>query len=189
MVSEREMMEVMGFPFIPGTFPTVGVTNFMQRAGVKTSWAEVGRLWDAYYIATVKEGLQAFNSAAGGKNAAPLLNSMNKQTGIPKNTIAAWLNALEDEVAANGRAYFLDPVTASKAAEGQVDPINHPLESIKTVAKSVGQSAKELITPVADPITNIIKYSALLVVGGAVIYGIYHGTKIYKATRRRGKKG
>jgi hypothetical protein len=170
MVSEREMMEVMGFPFIPGTFPTVGVTNFMQRAGVKTSWAEVGRLWDAYYIATVKEGLQAFNSAAGGKNAAPLLNSMNKQTGIPKNTIAAWLNALEDEVAANG-------------------PINHPLESIKTVAKSVGQSAKELITPVADPITNIIKYSALLVVGGAVIYGIYHGTKIYKATRRRGKKG
>lgn len=180
---------MMGLPYVPGTFPTVGVTNFMKRAGVNTTWSEVGRLWDAYYIATVKEGLQAFNSAAGGKNAGPLLNSMNKQTGIPKNTIAAWLNALEDEVAANGRAYFLDPVTAKAAAEGQVDPINHPLESLKTIAKNVGQSAGELIKPVADPITNIIKYSALLVVGGAVIYGLYHGTKIYKATRRRGKKG
>lgn len=174
----------MGFPFVPGTFPTVGVYGFMKRAGVNTSWAEVDRLWDAYYLATVVEGLAPYNKDQGGKNAGPLLTYMEKQTQISKNTIAAWLNALADEVSANGRDYYLDPVTANKASAGQVS-ISHPLESLKTITQGAGEAVGAFLKPSTEPITNLIKYSAVLVVGGAVIYGIYHGTKIFKAAKRR----
>ena len=173
----------MGMAYVPGTFPTVGVYGFMTRAGVSTTWAEVDRLWDAYYLATVVEGIPPFNSKAGGKNAAPLLQYMEAKTQIPRNTIAGWLNALEQEVAANGRGYYLDPVTADKAAEGQVS-VDHPLESIKTITAGVGQAAGNLLKPSLDPVTNLVKYTAIGLVSVAVIYGLFQVPKIFKKRRR-----
>lgn len=192
-VSKREMDELMGggmgMAYVPGTFPTLGVYTLMKRSGIDTSYSEVDRLWDAYYIVTVNQGVPAFNPAGGGKNAAPLLTEMGKLTSIPKGTIAAWLNALYEEVKANGRAYYLDPATAEKAAVGQVDPINHPLETVKTVLQKGGEAAGAFLKPVSDPVINILKYASIGVVGVAVIYGIYQFTPIFKASRRRKKKG
>jgi hypothetical protein len=175
----------MGFPFVPGTFPTIGVYGFMKRAGIDTSWGEVDRLWDAYYLATVVEGIPPFNHDAGGKNAAALIDYMTTKTQIPRNTVAGWLNALSDEVAANGREYYLDPVTSKKASEAGNVSISHPLDAITNVAKSAGEAVGGFLKPTAEPLTNMIKWAAVLVVGGAVIYGVYHGSKLLKAKRKR----
>lgn len=186
-MSQQEMAEFMGAAYIPGTFPTVGVYSYMTRAGVKTSWGEVDRLWDAYYLALTADKIPAYGKSAPSSVKSELINNMAARTNISKNNIAAWLNALVDEVDANGRGYYLDPVTADKAAEGGFD-INHPLESLKTVVKGVGEAAGAGLKPVADPLTNIIKYAAIGLVSAALIYGIYQGVVLYKATKKR-KRG
>lgn len=187
-VSNREMSEFMGAAYIPGTFPTVGVYAIMTRSGVKTSWAEVDRLWDAYYLALKEEGIPPYGQAASGATKAKLINNLTARTSLSKNTVAAWLNALVEEVNANGRDYYLDPVTADKAAEGKVDPLNHPMETIKTLTKATGEAAGNLLKPSADALTNVIKYAAIGLVSAALIYGIYQGVTVYKATRKR-KRG
>lgn len=179
----------MGLAFVPFTFPTAGVAVRMEKAlGQNVGYGIVDNLWDAYYLATTEEKLPAFNPKAGGKNAAALLNSMSKRTSIPKGMVSAWLNALYEEVQENGRDYYLDPATAEAASAGQVDPINHPLSTLETLTKSVGTSAANLVKPSADALTNIVKYSALAIVAGALVYGVYQGSKIFKARKRR-KKG
>lgn len=187
-VSQRELSEFMGAAYIPGTFPTVGVSSFMQRAGVKVSNATVDQLWDAYYLAMTEEKLAPYAKDAPGAVKAAILNSLTKRTSLPKNTVAAWLNALADEVAANGRAYYLDPAGAEAAAVGQVDPLNHPLETVKTVFKAAGEAAGAALKPVADPLTNIVKYTAMALVAGAVIYGLWEFTPIFKAAKRSRKR-
>lgn len=187
-VSNREMSEFMGAAYIPGTFPTVGVYARMTQAAVKTSWSEVDRLWDAYYLALSQEKLAPYGKAASGAVKAKLINSLAARTSVSKNNVAAWLNALADEVEANGREYYLDPVTADAAAVGKVDPVNHPLETLKTLTKATGDAAGNLLKPSADAVTNVIKYAAIGLVSAALIYGIYQGVTVYKATRKR-KRG
>jgi hypothetical protein len=187
-ISNREMSEFMGAAYIPGTFPTVGVYARMTQAGVKTSWAEVDRLWDAYYLALSEEKIPPYGKAASGAVKAKLLNSMAARTSLSKNTVAAWLNALVDEVNDNGRDYYLDPVTADAAAVGKFDPVNHPLETLKTLTKATGEAAGSLLKPSADALTNVIKYAAIGLVSAALIYGVYQGVTIYKATKKR-KRG
>lgn len=177
----------MGAAYIPGTFPTVGVASRMQLAQVRTSFAEVDRLYDAYVMA-LESGLAPMAKGAKGTVTGPLLTAMSAQTSLPKNTVAAWLNALVQEVEENGRGYYLDPVSADKAAVGKFDPVNHPIESIKTVASGVGQAAGGLLKPVADPVTNLVKYAAIALVAGASIYAIYTFTPLFKSGKRR-KKG
>ncbi len=184
-VTNRELSEFMGAAYIPGTFPTVGVSSFMKRSGVNASNATIEKLWDAYYNATTTEKLAPYAKDAPGAVKGALLNSLTKRTSESKNTVAAWLNALADEVAANGRAYYLDPAGAEAAAVGQVDPLNHPLETVKTVFKAAGEAAGAALKPVADPLTNIMKYTAMALVAGAVIYGLWEFTPLFKAKRSR----
>lgn len=188
-VSKREMDEFMGAPFVPFTFPTVGVTARMKLAGVNSSWSQVDQLWDAYYLAETVDKLPPYSKDAGGQVKGAIINNLAARTSIAKNTVAAWLNALADEVAENGRGYYLDPAGAEAAAVGQVDPLNHPLESIKTIAKSTGDAAGALVKPSADALTNVIKYGALALVAGAAIYAMWEFTPLFKSKRKRKAKG
>lgn len=174
----------MGLPYVPFTFPTTGVFSYMKRAGVDTSYDEVDRIWDAYYIATVQNKVPVYNPKEGGKNIGALLNNINKQTSIPKNTIAAWLNALVDEVNANGGTEYLDPVTAVAAVQAGKFDIMHPIESLKLLATDAGQVVGGAAGAAVDPVTNLVKWAAILVVGGAVIYGVYHGAKYFNGKRK-----
>jgi hypothetical protein len=99
--------------------------------------------------------------------------------------VAAFLNGLLKAVNEQGAAgKYLDPMGYQNSIEGEYSPLN-PIESLKTAAADIGQAAGNLLKPVADPVTNLVKYAAVALVAGAVIYGLYHGTKIFKAKRRR----
>jgi len=184
---EREMG--MGIPYVPFTFPTVTVRNNMAASGVNASNAEVDMFWNAYKDGTMKNGLAPYGgSLQGGKANADILNFISNQTNLGKSKAAAFLNGLYKAVTEQGMAVkYLDPAGYQKSVEGTYSL--NPVESLKTAAKDIGQAAGNLLKPVADPVTNLVKYAAVALVAGAVIYGVYHGTKIYKATRRRGKKG
>lgn len=182
--------ETMGTPYVPFTFPTITVQNNMERSAVKISTAEVDRMWEAYRDATINGGLMPYNSESGGVN-LPIIQAMEKSTGYARLKIAAWLNALEKAVKEQGHGWrWLDPAGAAQAAKDQISPLN-PLESIKTVTKSIGESAANLIRPSAEPVTNLVKWAAIAVVAGAVIYGGYQVSQIMKGRKRlrRGKDG
>jgi hypothetical protein len=173
----------MGLAYVPLTFPTVTVRTNM--APVLASNSEVDRLWSAYKEATVTDKIPPYNSDLGGANIAPLLRALETKTGYTRMKIAAWLNALQKAVREQSWGWrWLDPAGAM-AAEKDAYSLN-PVESLKKAAKDLGQAAGDLVKPSLDPVTNLVKYGALLVVGGAVIYGIYHGTKIFKKRRKKG---
>lgn len=187
MIPQDELMRDlgMGIPYVPFTFPTVTVRNNMSLGGVSASNAEVDRMWDAYYQATAKDGLAPYGgSGRGGAANAALLNYVAEATNISKGKVAAFLNGLYKAVNEQGAARkYLDPLGYQKSVEGEYSL--NPIESFKTAAADVGQAAGNLLRPVADPVTNLVKYAAVALVAGAVIYGVYHGTKIIKAGRRR----
>lgn len=179
--------EGLGAPYIPLTFPTVTVRNNMQTLGVIASNAEVDRLWTAYKKVTTEDGLRPFHDPQLGGN-TPVLLAVEKETGFARAKVSAFLNGLYKAVNEQGWGWrWLDPAGAEHAEQGGYSL--NPIETLKTVAKDVGQAAGDLIKPSLDPVTNLVKYGALVVVGGAVIYGLYHGTKIFKATRKARGKG
>jgi len=191
MVTLQELENEMGMgtPYVPFTFPTVTVRNNMSASGVEASNAEVDILWNAYKEGTTKNGLAPYGgSTQGGQANADILNFLANQTNLGKLKAAAFLNGLYKAVTSQGMAVkYLDPAGYQKSIEGvySLDPV----ESLKTAAKDIGQAAGALLKPVADPVTNLVKYAAVALVAGALIYGVYHGTKIYRATRKRGRKG
>lgn len=176
----------MGLAYMPFTFPTVTVQNNMERSGVDVSKQEVDRIWEAYRIATMQDGLMPYNKDLGGAN-LPIIQALEAKTGYARGTIAAWLNGLEKAVKEQGMGWrYLDPAGAAQAEKETVS-LTNPLESLKTITKSVGESAANLIKPSAEPVTNILKWTAIAVVAGAVIYGGYQVSQIMKA-RKRGRK-
>jgi hypothetical protein len=184
MIPESEMREFMGTAYVPGTFPTVGVYKLMVLSGVKSSWSEVDRLWDAYFLATTVDGIAPYSKAASGAVKSALINALVKKTSLSKMTVVAFLNALEDEVNAGGGSYYLDPKGSQDASKGSFD-LFHPLESLKTVTKGVGDAIGAGLKPVTDPVTNIVKYAAIGLVSVAVIYGIFQGMQFLKKSKRR----
>lgn len=178
----------MNAPYIPFTFPTVTVANNMEGAGVPVSYAEVDLLWNAYFNATTKDGLSPYGGPGrGGAANAAILNNIASATNLGKMKAAAFLNALFKAVTEQGQAAkYLDPAGYAKSAQGEytLDPI----ESLKTAASDIGQAAGNLLKPVADPVTNLVKYAAVGLVAAAVIYGVWNGTKIYKAAKRRNRR-
>jgi len=178
----------MGLPYVPFTFPTVTVANNMKASGVSASFGEVDTLWNAYFTATTKDGLAPYGGPErGGAANAAILNKLATDTNIGKSKVAAFLNGLYKAVTEQGQAaMYLDPATYQKSAEGSYSL--NPVESIKTAAKDIGQAAGNLLKPVADPITNLVKYAAVALVAGALIYGVYQGTKIMKA-RKKSRRG
>jgi hypothetical protein len=185
-VSQEALFEEMGIPYVPFTFPTVTVRNNMAASQVAASNAEVDMLWNAYREG-MKSGLAPYGGpAVGGKANADILNFIANKTNLGKLKAAAFLNGLHKAVTSQGAALqYLDPEGYKKSIEGTYSL--NPIESIKTLAKDAGEAAGGFLKPVADPITNLVKYAAVLVVGGAVIYGLYHGTKIFKARTRKRK--
>ncbi len=170
-----------GEGFLFSIFPTETVRANMEISAVKASNGEVERLWTAYQKALMVEGLAPYSKAGGGAVAAPLLQSIEKETGYPRLVVAAFLNALERAVKEQGWDWkWLDPRAAKEA--GQALSAG---ESISKALKATGQGAADFLKPTLDPVTNLVKYASVALVAGAVIYGIYHGTKIFKAVKRR----
>ncbi len=172
----------MGLPYVPLTFPTITVQENAGTAGVTLSIAEVDKLWDIYKDAVLNKGYAAYNPAA--KDFVPLLNYLVATSDFTKLKVVGWLNALYTAVNDQGWGYmWLDP----KAAAATTNPIVDPIGAIKKVAGDAGTAVSNFLTPVADPLTNLIKWGAILVVGGATIYAIYEGHKYFKGRKKRRK--
>lgn len=178
----REIDRLSGEGFLFAVFPAETVRNNMAQAAVKVSTAEVERLWLAYQKATIEQGLKPYSKEGGGAVAAPLIQSMEKETGYNRTLIAGFLNALERAVKSQGWDWkWLDPAAAREAGLPMTAG-----ESISQAVKKTGQAAGDFLKPTLDPVTNLVKYASIALVAGAVVYGIYHGTKIFKARRRKG---
>jgi len=185
-ISQKELFDSMGLAYIPFTFPTAGVANQMDKSGVKTRFAEVDLLWQSYYQATTEKGFSPFGGAKGDpKKNTLILNYLAQDTNLGKMKAAAFLNALFEI----GDTQYLSPMAKVKDQAGHYS--SNPIESAKTLLSDIGLGAKNLITPVADPVVNILKYSAIALVAGAVVYGLWtFGPEIKKAigikkTRKR----
>lgn len=178
-LARREIDQMSGEGFLFSVFPTETVRANMEASAVKASTGEVERLWTAYQKALIVENLAPYSKAGGGAVAAPLLQSMEKETGYGRGAIAAFLNALEKAVKEQGWDWrWLDP----RAAKAAGQPLTAG-ESITKALKATGQGAADFLKPTLDPVTNLVKYAAVGLVAGAVIYGIYHGTKIFKTAK------
>jgi hypothetical protein len=177
ILREMESPETMGALF---SFPSAFVQKAMAEAQVKADLSQVDRLWTAYEKGAVEQGIPAYGKAKGGANAAAWLTFLTGETGYSRNLVAAWLNALEKVVTEQGFDWkWLDPAAARAAGL----PLSTG-EAISQAIKSTGEAAGNLLRPTLDPVTNLVKYAAIAVVAGAVIYGIYHGSRYFK--RKRG---
>lgn len=176
---QREMMGGEGFLF--SIFPTETVKANMAATGVKASDSEVERLWTAYQKALMVDGLKPYAKASGGAVAAPLIQSMERESGYSRSLIAGFLNALEKAVKEQGWDWkWLDPRAAKEAGQ----PLSAG-ESVSKALKATGQGIADFAKPTLDPVTNLVKYAAIALVAGAVIYGVYHGSKLFKVAKRR----
>lgn len=176
----REEIDAMaGEGFLFSRFPTETVRANMQLGGVKASSGEVERLWLSYQRATVESGLAPYSKHGGGAVSAPLLAFMSKETGYPKMTVAAFLNGLEKAVKEGWDWKWIDPRAA--AEEGLPMTVG---DSISQAVKGAGDTVGAFLKPTLDPVTNLVKYAAIAIVAGAVVYGVYQGTQAYKAYKR-----
>lgn len=179
----REIDQMSGEGFLFAVFPTATVRTNMSQGGVSASAGEVERLWTAYQKALAVPGVAPYSKAGGGAVAAPLLKSIEAETGYDRMRIAAFLNALEKAVKEQGWDWkWLDPRAAKEAGL----PLTAG-QSVSQAIKATGQSAADFLKPTLDPVTNLVKYASIALVAGAVIYGVYHGTKIFKVAKRRRK--
>lgn len=174
--------EAMGSAYIPFTFPTVTVRNNMMIWKVKASNADVDRLWEIYYQLTTSDPrLPAYSKAQAGVR-TPLFTAMVQKSGMPELTVAAYLQAVEKAVNEQGQGWrWLDPALSDDATQGA-------LSTGSNVVKQVGEAAGNLLKPSLDPITNVMKYTALAVAAGAVIYGLWNLAPVFKSMKRRKRK-
>lgn len=180
--AEIERMSGEGFLF--SVFPTETVRTNMEATGVKASEAEVERLWTAYQKGSIEKGIPAYahKLSGGGSNVAAWLQFLEAETGYSRMMIAAYLNAIEKAVKEQGWDWkWLDPAAARAAGE----PLTAG-ESVSQALSKTGQAVGGFLKPGLDPVTNLVKYAAVALVAGAVIYGVYHGSKMFKRKRRKG---
>lgn len=178
----QEIEKMAGGDLFFSVFPSLTVLNNMSDSGVTVTAPQVDSLWAAYQKATVDQGLAPYSKAGGGKVAAPLLESMTAETGYDRLTVAAFLNGLEKAVNVQGWEWrWLDPKRAIAAGEPMT-----VTQSVTQALGSAGNATKAFLAPSLDPVTNLVKYAAVALVAGAVIYGVYHGSKFFKAKRRKG---
>lgn len=180
----EEIDRLSGEGFLFSVFPTETVRANMAAGGVKASAAEVERIWTAYQKGAIEKGIPAFahKQAGGGSNAAAWLAFLESETGYPRLTLAAYLNGVEKAVKEQGWDWkWLDPAAAREAGL----PLTAG-ESISQGMSKAGQAVGGFLKPGLDPVANIVKYAAVALVAGAVIYGAYHGSKLLKRKRRKG---
>lgn len=177
---QAEIARMSGEGFLFAIFPSESVRTNMESGGVKASRAEVERLWTAYQKGAIEAGIPPYSKGAGGANAAAWLQFLERETGYPRMTIAAWLNGLEKAVKEQGWDWkWLDPAAAREAGV----PISAG-ESVSQAVQKSGQAIGDFLKPGLDPVTNLVKYAALAMAAGAVIYGVYHGSRLLKSRRR-----
>lgn len=175
----REMDKMASEGFLFHVFPAETVRTNMAVGAVMVSDAEVERLWTAYQKA-LDAGAAPYAKASGGPIAAPLLKAMGAETGYPRLTVIAFLNGLEKAVKEQGWDWrWLDPRSAKEAGL----PLTAG-ESVKKAVATAGQTAGALVKPTLDPVTNVMKYTAIALVAGAVIYGIYEANKAWNRKKR-----
>lgn len=179
---KQEIDRLSGEGFLFSIFPTETVRANMAAGLVTASDAEVERLWTAYQKGSA-QGIPAYSKAAGGGNAAAWLTFLSSETGYDRGKIAAYLNGVEKAVKEQGWDWkWLDPAAATAAGE--------PITAGQSITKALGATGEAVggfLKPSLDPVTNLVKYAAVALVAGAVIYGVYHGSKFFKAKRRKGK--
>lgn len=188
-VTKKELDEFMGFPGVPFTFPTLTVQSGMQSWGVNLSTSDVDKIWDIYKAANLAGTIPAYREVNGSSINLPIVNYLVNASGFPLLTIAAWLKSTESASYTWGD-YWIDPLGTQKAQVGSYSL--NPVEDLKTLANDIGSVATTATTaiantaaPILDPVTNLVKWAAIFVVGGAVVYGLYKGTNIFKARKRR----
>jgi hypothetical protein len=135
-------------------------------------------MWVAYKDGTVNNGLAPFSHEAGGKNLG-IIQFMEKATNLDRMKIVSFLNALEQTVNQGWGFGWIDPVAGGKASG--------PLDAVKSVTDKAGAIVGDFLKPSTEPVTNLIKWLAVLTVGGAAIYGVYTATKFFKG--KKGRKG
>lgn len=176
----QEIDRMSGEGFLFAVFPEETVRQNMEAGGVKASRAEVERLWTAYQKGSIEAGLPPYAKSGGGAIAAAWLRFLETETGYPRMTIAAWLNGLEKAVREQGWDWrWLDPAAAREAGQ----PLSAG-ESVSQAVQKTGRAVGDFLKPGLDPVTNLVKYASIALVAGAVIYGVYHGSKLLKARRK-----
>lgn len=169
--------ESMAAAYIPFTFPTVTVQEWAGKAGNILSRAEVDRMWEAYKEATVKDGIPIFRDPRGGGN-TPIVKAVAAKSGLTIVKAAAFLNATYSAVNEGGEGWcWIDPPRCEAAESG----------AIQSVTGGIGGAVSNILKPSLDPVTNLVKWGAVLVVGGAVVYGLYNFGWIFKKGRKRRK--
>ncbi len=171
---------------MPLTFPTVTVRNNAGNSGVPLMNAEVDAMWEAYKHATLEGQLRPYGSPSDGGN-TPIVLAVEKATGFPRAKVVAFLNGLL--LAVNDQGWgtlWLDPAGAMNS-----DPVSgalvDPMSALKRAGGDIGEALRNLLKPVADPLTNVLKWGAVMAVSGASIYGIWYASKFFKG--RKGRKG
>lgn len=171
----------MGIPYVPFTFPTVTVQTYMKQGGVVASTGEVDYLWTSYKDAVVKDGVSPYSPDKSGGENLPIILALQEKTGYDRGRVVAYLNAVVKAVNNGWGWRWLDP---KKSMEVGKDIIQAPLDMLKQVFQGIGDAVGGFLKPVADPVTNLVKYAALGIVGGAVIYGIFQARQVLKAKKR-----
>lgn len=155
-------LDFMNAPYVPFTFPTITVQQNAKRALVDLSTSEIDRIWAAYLVATTQKGFPPYAREAGGKN-LPLIQELEKATSLRREKIVGWLNATEQTVNQGWTWYWIDPAGAQHADKAV----------IKDVFGKAGDAVSNFLAPSAEPLTNLVKWTAVAVAGGAVIYGLW----------------
>lgn len=175
MISQKEIYEEMGA--VSFLFPKATVRTIMERNHVQASNSEVNYLWKQYEALVMEKGVPPYSpDKTGGGNLA-MITALEAATGYARGRVVGYLNAVVEAVRLGHSASWLDPRAAPK-----------PLETLKDITGGVGDAVGAFIKPVADPVTNIVKYAAIGIVGAGVIYAIFHGTKLYRISKRRRAK-
>ncbi len=174
--------ETLAAAYVPLTFPTITVQNNAEISGVPLSIAEVDRLWTAYQAGLMSDPNLKPYDPADPATFLPLFHVLETATDLTRLKVVAWLNGLYKAVNDQGYGFmWLDP----RAASASGNPLVDPLGALKAWAGDLGTATGNFLKPAADPVTNLLKWGAILVVGGAVIYGIYEGKKYFKSRKRR----
>lgn len=181
----NDLLESMGIPLVPLTFPTLTVQTYMKQSGVTASTSEIDRMWEAYKEATVKDGVTPYSPDKSGGQNLPIIVALENKTGYARARVVAYLNAVVRAVQGGWGWRWLDPKAATNTLQ---ETIQAPLNTVKQVLTGVGEAAGGFLKPVADPVTNLVKWAAVGLVGGAIIYGLYQASIVVKA-RKRMRKG
>lgn len=136
-------MSNLGYPMIPGTFPTITVQGGIildDPPNLESwSWKKVQSMYDWYVEAVQTEGLPTY-----GPGATPTVDFISAKTGYPIGDVRLFLFKLKQ-----------------MTDEGRIDP--------KWIKQNVKQSAFPTLYNF-DKVTNYLKWAGILALTGVGVY-------------------